>query len=72
MKSSSVSTKQSQMTNDNTPLLYTRFWSLAAIIDFRQMIFCGRASWTLNPRYIAMFSFKKRLKIENLSVFYSL
>ena len=47
----------------------TPFRSLATIINFRQMIFCGRASWTLNPRYIAMFSFKKRPKIENLSVY---
>ena len=30
---------------------YTRFWSLATIINFCRVIFCGRASWTLNPWY---------------------
>ena len=53
-------------------LSHARFRSLAAIINFREMIFCGRASWTQNSCYIAMFSFKKRPKIENLSVFYCL
>ena len=50
-----------------TKIIYTRFWSLAAIVNFLRMTFCGRASWTLNPRNIAMFSFRKRRKMENLS-----
>ena len=52
-----------------TKIIYTRFRSLAAIINFRRMIFCGRASWTLNSRNIAMFSFRKRWKMENLSAY---
>ena len=47
----------------------TQFRSFAAIINFRRIIICGRTSWTLNPSNDAVFSFKKRPKMENLSVF---
>ena len=64
--------RNSSVTNSKVCRQYSSLIRDFRVINFHQMVFCGRASWTLNPCYIAMFSFKKRLKIENLSVFYSL
>ena len=37
--------------------------------QFPSSDFCGRASWTLNPRNVTMFSSKKRREMEDLSVY---
>ena len=49
--------------------IHTQFRSSTAIFNFRRVIFCGRESWTLNPRNITVLLQEEAKNGESICLF---